>query len=459
MSARHPTVLTLVLAGVQLLAVLDGLAASLALPEIGRELDLGPAGRAWVLNATSVALAGGLLVSGRLGDVRGRRPVFLGGTVLLAAGSVVAAAAPSAAVLMAGRVALGLGAAVAYPSALSLTSSLFPDEPWRTRAFAASAVSGALGALGGAVYGGVVTGLLGWRYVFWLTVPLTVVLLATAWWVLPRERVRSEHRPGLDVPGAALATAAVTAAVAGIIGLGTGSVPARVAVGLLLLAALATCATVGWERRAADPLLPRRVVASPRLVGGCSGIAANSALWSVVVFVLSQQLQAAGWSPQRAGLAILPCSLGIVLGGVLVVPWLRRTVGSVSTTLVGLTAGAISTGALALAPGEPSFLTVVLPTLLVLGFGLSAASTGLKEHTLQHGPAGAEGVSAAVFESSTHVGGAVSVALYAAVLSTGAFAPAYAVAAVAGLAGAVAVFLLTGRAQERLQDRAGGLAA
>ena len=442
MRERHPAALTAVLAGVQLLAVLDGLAASLALPQIGHDLDLGPAGRAWVLNATSVALAGGLLVAGRLGDVLGRRPVFLGGTVLLGLGSVVAAAAPTAAVLLVGRVVLGLGAAVAYPSALALTSSLFPDEPWRTRAFAASAVSGASGALAGAVYGGLVTDLLGWRFVFWLTVPITLVLLVAAWWVLPRDTARDTPRRSLDWPAAVLATTAITAAVAGVLGRGTDSTSGRASAALLGVALVAVGATVAWERRAADPLLPRAVVGSRRLLGGSGGIAANSALWSVVVFVLSQQLQEAGWSPARAGLAILPCSAGIVAGGVVVVPWLRRRVGSVATTVVGLVSGALAAGALALGSGDPVFLTRILPALLLLGFALSAAATGLKEHTLKDGPPGAEGVSAAVFESSTHVGGAVSVALFAGVLATGAFAPAYVVAAVLGLLGAACVLAL-----------------
>src|SRR4051794_19756575 len=84
---RHPAALTLVLGGVHLLAVLDGLAASLALPQIGDELGLGSGGRAWILNATSVTLAGGLLLAGRLGDLLGRRPLFLWGLVLLTIGS------------------------------------------------------------------------------------------------------------------------------------------------------------------------------------------------------------------------------------------------------------------------------------------------------------------------------------------------------------------------------------
>src|SRR3954454_17753139 len=222
MRERRALALTLVLAGVQLLAVLDGLAASLALPQIGSELDMGAAGRAWTLNATSVAFAGGLLVSGRLGDVIGRRPVFLAGTALLAVCSVITAASPTVTVLMVGRSVIGFGAAVAYPSALALTNSLFDGEPWRTRAFAVAAVSGATEALAGAVYGVAVTGLLGWRWVFWLTGPVTVALLVAAFAFLPPEGTRARSRT-LDLPGAALGTATVTALVAGIIGRGTDS--------------------------------------------------------------------------------------------------------------------------------------------------------------------------------------------------------------------------------------------
>jgi MFS family permease len=445
MSARHPLALTIVLAGVQLLAVLDGLAASLALPQIGAELGMGAAGRAWTLNATSVALAGGLLVSGRLGDVVGRRPVFLAGTALLAVGSVVSAIAPTVAVLMAGRVLIGLGAAVAYPSALALTNSVFDQEPWRTRAFAMSAVSGATGALAGAVYGGVVTDLLGWRWVFWLTVPVTIALLLAALAVLPADATRHRSR-SLDLPGAALGTASVTTLVAGIIGWGTDSLSASAAGGLLLAAATTAALLVLRERRVPDPLLPGRVITSRRLLGGCGGIAASSALWSVVVFVLSQELQSAGWSPARAGLAILPCSIGIVVGGTVAVPRLRRRVGSVRTAVIGLVTGSVAVTWLAITASHPTTVPGrLLPAQLLLGLALAATATGLREHTLKDAPDGAEAVSAAVFESSTHVGGAISVAAYAAVLATGAFGPAYAASAAMALAGAACVAILQGR--------------
>jgi Major Facilitator Superfamily len=386
-----------------------------------------------------VALAGGLLVSGRLGDVLGRRPVFLAGTALLAAGSVVTASAAGVTQLMAGRALIGVGAAVAYPSALALTNSLFREDPWRTRAFAVSAVAGATGALGGAVYGGAVTDLLGWRWVFWLTVPVTLLLLLAAFVVLPSGDTRDRSRT-LDLGGAALATVSVTALVAGIIGWGTDSVRPVAAGGLVLLAAAAAVLLLRHERRAADPLLPGHVMRSSRLLGGSGGIAASSALWSVVVFVLAQELQAAGWSAGRAGMAILPCSVGIVVGGTVVVPRLRSRLGSVRTAVIGLLAGSAAVGWLAIGAFEPtSMLGRVLPAQLLLGLALAATSTGLREHSLKEAPEDTETISAAVFESSTHVGGAISVATYAAVVSLGTFAAAYVAAALMALAGAACV--------------------
>lgn len=429
--------LAVVLAGVQLLAVLDSLAAALALPAMGRDLGLGVAGTAWVLNATSVALAGGLLVAGRLGDVLGERPLFLAGTALLGVGALVAGSAPGPAVLLTGRALIGLGAALAFPAALALTNASFPDEPVRSRAFGVTAVAGAGGSLGGAVYGGLVTDALGWRWVFWLTVPVTALL----WWAARRllPAPSRDRRPGrpLDLPGALFATIALGAATAAVIGLGTGSTGRGLAGALLGGSVAAAGALVVRERRTADPLLPRTIVRSRALLGGCAGMAAGSALWTAVVYVYAQDLQADGWSAAEAGLAMLPGSVGIVLAGLLVVPRLARRFGSARLAVAGLAVAASCLALLGATFGLP-WAATSMPVLLVLGAAFSAIRAGLLEDALRDGPAEAGGVAAAVFETSAHVGGAVSVAAYAAAVATGGFGPAYAVATglgVLGLAG------------------------
>jgi MFS family permease len=431
--------LAAVLAGVQLLAVLDSLAAALALPQIAHDLDLGAAGTAWVLNATSVALAGGLLVAGRLGDLVGERPLFLSGTALLGVGATVAGAAPDAATLLTGRALIGLGAATAFPAALALTNASFPVEPLRSRAFAITAVAGAAGSLGGAVYGGVVTDALGWRWVFWLTVPVTALLWAAAWPLLPAPAGEVRPRRSLDLPGAVLGTAALGGLAAGVIGLGTASA-GTAAVGLLALAGCAAVALLVHERRSADPLLPGAVVRSPRLLGGCAGMAAGSALWTAVVFVHAQDLQAAGWSAARAGLALLPGSVGIVVGGLLVVPRACRRFGSARVAMAGLAVAATCIAVLGGTADLP-WPASALPVLVLLGAALSAIRAGLLEDALRDGDRDAGGVSAAVFETSAHVGGAVSVAAYSAAMATGGFGPAYLVAGGLGVLGLAGVTL------------------
>lgn len=434
--------LAAVLAGVQLLAVLDSLAAALALPSISADLAVGAAGAAWVLNATSVALAGGLLLAGRLGDLWGERRLFLAGTALLTIGSLAAGAAPGLAVLLCGRVLIGLGAALAFPAALALTNASFPDEPWRSRAFAVTATAGAAGSIGGAVYGGVVTDLLGWRWVFWLTVPVTAALALAGTRLLPRAAPRAVTR-SLDATGALLATVALTGVAAAVIGLGTGSSDPRLAAGLLVLVVAAAGLLLVHEQRVPDPILPATVVRSRRLLGACAGMAAGSALWTAVVFVHAQDLQADGWSAARSGAAMLPASAGIVVAGLLLVPRANRRHGPVRVAATGLVLAATSITLLAAVSG--SWAATVLPLLVVVGAGLSAIRAGLLDHALGDVADGSGGVSAAVFESSAHVGGAVSVAAYAGALAAGGFGAGYLVAGVFGALGLAGVAVL-GRA-------------
>jgi MFS family permease len=425
----RPALLVAVLCGVQFLCVVDSLAVALALSAIAADFRLSGPASAWVVTATSVALAGGMLIAGRLSDLRGRRPPFVAGLALLTAGALLAGLAPGPAALLAGRVLQGLGAALAYPSSLALISESFPADPWRSRAFAGSAVAGAAASILGAGFGGIVTGTLGWRWVFGLTVPVGIALAVAGLRVLPPDPPRRSG--SLDLPGALLATAAVTAVVAAPTG----------APLLLVAAAAAIAGLVVRERRAADPLLPPGLLREPRLLGGCLGIAASSAVYSAVAVTGGRQLQEQlGLSPVRAGLALLPVGAGIVLAGVLAVTPLRHRFGSVAVATGGLLAGAAGLAWLALSPPR---LPALLGPLLLVGAALAASSTGLKEHTLGGGPDSRRGVAAAVFEASTHVGGAVSVAVYAVAVTAG-WGVAHAAGAAFGLAGAVAVATLQG---------------
>lgn len=447
LTTTRATALVVVLAGAQFLVVLDSLAVALALPAIGADLGLAPAGLAWVVNAYSLALVAGLLLAGRLSDTYGRRPVLQSGVVLLSVGAVLAGLAPTGEVLLGARVVQGLGGALAYPPALALTAEAFPADPWRSRAFTAGAVAGASATVVGAVFGGTVTGQLGWTWVFLLTVPPGLLLLGLGALVLPAPPARVVGRC-LDLRGAALVAASVVMLVLTLAridphGLADPLLQAGAVVVVVLLGAL-----VLVERRSPDPLVPLSLVRSRRLAGGCLAIAANSALYSAVVFTTTLQLQSElRLSPTRAGLAFLPVSAASLLVGALAVTRLRRRFGSLPVAVGGLLLGALALTMLAGAPAAPSYPSRVLPALVLVGLALTAAFVSLTEHTLGGRGSRDRGVVAGVFETSTHLGGALSVATYASLIGVHGYRAAHAAGAVVLVAGATALLLLTRRRQ------------
>jgi predicted MFS family arabinose efflux permease len=301
-------------------------------------------------------------------------------------------------------------------------------------------VSGASATVSGVVFGGVATSLLGWQWVFWPTVPVGLLLLVVGLRVLPAPGPRTPR--GLDLPGAALSTAALVGLVATVVHVGEtqrldrGVLVGAGATGLLLLA------FVAWERVASDPLLPGALLRSAALRGGSAGMASDSALYSAIAFITALQLQdQLGLTSAQTGAALLPMSLGIVATGTLLAPRLRRRYGSVRLTVAGLLVGATALGWLAVSSAAPSYLFDVLPALLLMGAALSLATIGAMEHGLGAGKGAHRGVASGVIETSTHVGGAVSVACYASVLAAGAdpYLLAYLTAAAFGVAGAMTV--------------------
>jgi MFS family permease len=203
MAGTRRTVLA-VLCAASFLAVVDTTIVSIALPSIRHARGMSPAGAQWVLTAYSLVFGGLLLLFGRLADRYGRRRAFLAGLVVFAAGSAVAGLAPSPAVLVAGRVLQGLGAAAFVPSSLSLLTTAYQDGAERGRALGAYGAMAGLGFVAGMVGGGVLTELWGWRWIFLVNLPLVLVTLVPAARVLAESRTGS-RRP-LDAGGAGTVT-------------------------------------------------------------------------------------------------------------------------------------------------------------------------------------------------------------------------------------------------------------
>src|SRR3954467_12559972 len=302
----------------QLMVVLDGTIVNIALPFIQKDLDIASANLRWVVTGYALAFGSLLLLGGRLGDLYGRRKVFMAGLVVFGVASLLGGLATSEGLLLAARGLQGLGAALASPAALALIATTFPAGPARNRAFAVYAAMSGVGAAVGLLLGGWLTGLNsiggldveGWRLTLLINTPIGIVTALLA----PRLLAESESHPGeLDMPGAVTGTLGVLGLVYGISRAGTDGggatwTLASIGAGLLLLATFLLI-----ERRVEHPLLPVRVFANRTRAASFVAMFFAPAAMFAMFYYLSQYIQTVmGYSPIEAGVAFLPFCFGLV---------------------------------------------------------------------------------------------------------------------------------------------------
>ncbi len=310
----------------QLMVVLDATIANIALPFIKEDLGISPANLSWVVTGYALAFGGLLLLGGRLGDLYGRRRMFMVGVVVFAAASLLGGLAQSEGLLLGARGLQGLGAAIASPAALALITTTFPAGPQRNRAFSVYAAMSGAGAAVGLILGGWLTGLEptffgtvvdGWRLTFLINVPIGLLAALAA----PRLLRESESRPGeLDLPGALSGTLGLVGIVYGLTragdqryGWGDPWTLVSLVVGVLLLVAFTVI-----ERRVAHPLLPFRILANrTRATSFVVMMLVPAAMFAMFYFLSLFVQNVMGFSPLRTGVAFLPFSAGIVVAAVI----------------------------------------------------------------------------------------------------------------------------------------------
>ena len=398
----------------QFVVVLDATIVAIALAAMQDDLGLGTAGVAWVITAYTLAFGGCLLSAGRLADRVGRRRVFVAGLLLFAAASVACGLAPDGAVLLAGRTLQGLGAALVAPSALALLTGARPEGPARARALAWWTAAAAGGGASGWVLGGVLSGLLDWRWVFLVNVPVCLAAAAAAPRVLRESRDPSPAPP--DLAGALLATGGLTGLV---FALTTGTPEA-------LAAAAAAFVLFGVvERRAPDPLLRlgtirRARVATPNLVA----LTLTATTTPPMLLCTLHAQDVLGLDPVAAGLLFPPFNLAVVAGS-LAGPRVAAAIGrhgAMAAGLAGVAAGALALRGIAT---QSTTLHVLIGGFALMGGGLgvaSVASTALGTEALD---TGRQGVASGLINTSAQVGTALGLAVIvpvAAVDGTGAAA-------------------------------------
>ncbi|MEU0150585.1 DHA2 family efflux MFS transporter permease subunit [Micromonospora fulviviridis] len=403
----------LVLCAGSLMIILDGSIVAVALPAVQADLGFRAAGLAWVVNAYLVAFGGLLLLAGRLGDLLGRRQVFLAGVALFTLASLLCSVAAGPGTLVAARFAQGVGGALTTAVSHGMIVRIFPEPAERARAIAVFSFTGAAGASLGMLVGGLLTDLASWRSIFLINLPIGVAIVAGAVRLIAPDR-GAGLRAGLDLLGAVLATAGLMAAVLAIVGAGEHgwTSPRTLGAGALAVALLAGFAA--RQRRAATPLLPPRVLRAPGLV------AANATQFLMVAayfgfqFLLALHLQTVlGLDPAATGFAFLPTPLVIAAVSLGLAGRLMARFGA-RTVLVGGLALAVA-GFLLLArlPVDAGYAADVLPALLV--FGAAGGLTLPAVTTLAM--AGAEpadaGLASGLANTTQQVGGALGLAVLA----------------------------------------------
>ncbi|MGW5775626.1 DHA2 family efflux MFS transporter permease subunit [Streptomyces sp. NPDC003863] len=402
------TALALICAA-QFMLILDVTVVNVALPAVAADLDLGRTALTWVVTAYTLCFGGLMLLGGRLADALGARRMLLTGLTLFTAASLICGLAPNAAVLLSGRVAQGVGAALLSPAALALVTLTF-HGPERARALGVWAAVGGAGSAVGVLLGGALTSGPGWPWIFYVNVPTGLALLAVLPKLLPKDPPPTVTRH-LDIPGALLVTTATGALVYGLVQAGDSgwTAPATLLPLVGAVALYATFATV--ERRTRTPLMDLRMLTRRPVVAGSLLMLVATALLIAFFFLGSMRLQHVdGMDAFRTGLLFLPVALTTAIGAHL---------GSHLVTKAGPRACATGGMALAAAGCAPlAFLgptadpwTTLLPALATAALGLGAVFVTATTTALGLIPAHEAGLASGIVNTFHEVGGTIGVAL------------------------------------------------
>jgi EmrB/QacA subfamily drug resistance transporter len=395
----------------QFMVVLDATIVAIALPEIQAELGFSRSGLQWVISAYTLAFGGFLLLAGRAADLWGRRRLFVVGLAVFSVASLACGLAASPLALVLGRVAQGLGAAIVAPSALSSLTAAFPEGEGRGRALGVWTAAAAGGGATGWLLGGLVTGSLGWEWVFFINLPVGLVGVALAPVLISETRDDKAPRR-LDLAGAVSVTAGLTLLVYGItlvqeVGLTAPATLASLGSSVALLAGF-----VVVERWVRHPLVPLGVFRSRVLLGAnLVALTLTAATTPPMLLCTLYVQQVLGYPPAQAGLVFPPFNLAVI-GGSLLGPRLVARAGPRITMVCGLLA--IATGAvcfLGISPHGGGYLYYLIPAFVLMGSGLGCASVASTASGTAAADGGLQGLASGLLNSAAQIGTVLGLAI------------------------------------------------
>jgi EmrB/QacA subfamily drug resistance transporter len=410
---RHLGLALVVIAAAQLMIVLDATIVNVALPQMQRALGFSGAGLEWIVTAYSLAFGSLLLLGGRLGDLYGRRRVFITGVLIFSAASLVGGFATSEWWLLISRAVQGGGAALAAPTALALIATTFPAGVPRNRALGVWAgMAGAGGAIG-LLLGGILTTYVSWRWVLFVNVPIGLLVAGLAPFALEKTaRLRSR----LDIPGVVTSTAGLALLVYGLTHAAAGQDGLShwgdsVTIAALVAAVALLVSFVFIERRSDHAELPLHLLRSRRRSGAYVMMLLLGTAMFAVFFFLTIYIQTVwGYSPVKAGLAWIPFPISLIAINIFVARYLVTRVGVRPLLMAGpLFAGA---GFLWLSrlSETGSYWTNLLAPMLLLSVGMGLMFVPLTLMVVSHVRNEEAGAASSLLNIGQQVGGSIGLA-------------------------------------------------
>jgi EmrB/QacA subfamily drug resistance transporter len=412
----------LVIATAQLMLVLDDSIVNIALPSIQHELGVDPVHLPWIVNAYIIAFGALLLLGGRIGDLYSRRRALQAGLAVFVLASLAGGIGLNSEMLIAARAVQGVGAALVAPNALALIPTTFSERRIRDAALSLYGAMSGLGIVIGLLLGGVLTGTLGWRWVFFINVPIGILVLLGSRTLVAAGR----HFGSLDIRGAVLGTGGIVALVYAITRFGGESFADPVGLDLIGAAVVLLAAFVAVQARSRTPLVPLGLFRDRSRAGAYASmlLLAIGPMGSFYVITLYLQ-QVQQYNPLQTGTGWLPFAAGLVLGAG-AAPKLLLRIAPRFVAATGALLSALAAFWFSFIQVDTSYWLHLAPAMFVLGLGFGLGVIALTQAAVYHTGAPEAGIASALLNSAQQIGVALGLAVLAGIAATVAGRPEHA---------------------------------
>ena len=402
----------------QLMVVLDATIVTVALPAIQADLHMSQADLTWIVNAYLITFGGFLLLGGRLGDLLGRRAVFLGGVAAFTAASALCAVADSSAMLIGARLLQGVGAAICSAVVLAIVASEFREPVERAKAMSLYMIVSLSGGSVGLLLGGALTQVLDWHWIFAVNLPIGLFAFLAAWVLVSRDRGIG-LRGGVDVGGSLLVTGAVMLLAYTIVTAADHGWTSLHTLGLFGIVVAMLGAFLALESRLENPIMPLRILRLRSLID--SSIvrgAVYAAIYSMFFFGALNLQHILGLDALETGLAFLPMTLTVAATSLLVTPRVVARIGPKNSLIAGLGFMAVALLVLTRAGQDAGYAPGPLLAFVLVGIGGGLTFVPLLTIAMSEVPPADAGIASGIVNVSMQVSAAIGLAAFGSIATS-----------------------------------------